>query len=290
MTPSTAQTPSRTDPFTFTSPYGLSSAGGLVQASDGNLYGTAISGGENGYGAIFQVTSSGVLRTLYSFIGSDGASPFGNLIQARDGNLYGTTSGGGANNDGTIFKMTTGGALTTLYSFGAVDVSGNYADGAVPDAGLMQATDGNLYGTTFQGGAGGSGTIYKITPSGTFTSLHTFLPYVRTVHGTGRNRWWTVHQVDGANPYGGVVQARDGNIYGTTEAGDLPESRVSGGLNGSGSVYRVTLAGAFTKLNSFGAGSTGANPAANLVQASDGKLYGTTSTGSVLVAMLSCYR
>ena len=119
---------------------------GLVQATDGNLYGTTSGGGTNGYGTVFKISPEGKMTTLHSFVFSDGGNPSG-LMQAIDGNLYGTTTlGGGTNGGGTVFKITPGGTLTTLHTF-------NGSDGAGPSAGLVQATDGNFYGTTAKGEA-----------------------------------------------------------------------------------------------------------------------------------------
>ncbi len=126
-----------------------------------------------------------------------------------DGNFYGTTPTGGANNDGTVFEMTPSGTLTTLYSFGSQN---NYADGLFPMAGLIQASDGNFYGTTKSGE--GAGTVFQLTSAGTLTILHNFAGS------------------DGANPEAGLVQAPDGSLYGTTEAG---------GANNYGTVFSLTL-------------------------------------------------
>jgi len=133
----------------------------LFQAADGNLYGTT-GGGTMAvpYGTVFKITLAGELTTLHSFSGNDGSSPYGALVQASDGNFYGTTLEGGANAAGTIFRMTSEGALTTLYSFCSQP---NCADGSAPYAGLIQANDGNLYGTTNGGGSNNSGTVFKLT-------------------------------------------------------------------------------------------------------------------------------
>ncbi|HEV2471393.1 MAG TPA: choice-of-anchor tandem repeat GloVer-containing protein, partial [Chthonomonadales bacterium] len=140
---------------------------GLIQAADGNLYGTTSAGGTSKSGTVFKIAAGGALTTLYSFTGgSDGGVPYAGLIQAVDGSLYGTTSAGGTINSGTVFKIATGGALTTLYSF-----TGG-PDGGVPYAGLIQAADGSLYGTTSGGGTGGAGTVFKITTGGTLTTLY----------------------------------------------------------------------------------------------------------------------
>ncbi len=171
---------------------------GLIQAADKNIYGITSSGGANGYGTVFAITTAGTFTSLYSFCAqtncSDGASPLGTPVQATDGNFYGTTAGGGTNGYGTIFKITSGGTLTTLYSFEG-------ADGKAPWAGLVQGSDGNFYGTTSGGGANGDGTIFSITSAGTLTTLHSF-------DGT-----------DGADSNGALVQGADGNFYGTTQLG-----------------------------------------------------------------------
>jgi len=146
-------------------PDGYGPRAGLVQGSDGNLYGsTYLSGAYGDYGTIFKITLGGNLTTLYSFCAvsgcPDGANPQAQLIQANDGNFYGTTQFGGAYNGGTVFRFTPGGTLTTLYSFCA---EAGCPDGQAPYAGLFQATDGNLYGTTYQGGTAGKGTIFKLS-------------------------------------------------------------------------------------------------------------------------------
>jgi uncharacterized repeat protein (TIGR03803 family) len=130
--------------------------GGLVQASDGNLYGTTNGRGtcEVGCGSVFKITLAGDLTTLNSFHGSDGTSPHGTLVQGSDGNLFGTTTGGG-NGYGTIFKISLTGDLTTLYSF-------HGSDGTDPEAGLVIGSDRNFYGTTYQGGSYGYGTVFRL--------------------------------------------------------------------------------------------------------------------------------
>jgi len=133
----------------------------LVQGADGNLYGTAFFGGTNGYGTAYKLTTNGAFTTLVSFGGTNGAYPQGRLVQASDGILYGTTESGGAYTNesgygyGTAFKLTTNGTLTTLVSFGGTN-------GANPQGGLVQGADGNLYGTTVDGGASGKGTIFRL--------------------------------------------------------------------------------------------------------------------------------
>src|ERR1039458_8611686 len=143
------------------------------------------------------------LTTLYSFCSQsgcpDGYSPYAGLVQATNGDLYGTTYFGGTGNGGTIFKIAPGGTLTTLYSFCSQT---NCADGGGPYAGLVQATSGDFYGTTALGGTGGWGTVFKITPGGTLTTLYSFCSQTNCT--------------DGATPYAGLVQDTNGDFYGTT--------------------------------------------------------------------------
>jgi uncharacterized repeat protein (TIGR03803 family) len=168
----------------------------LVQGNGGFFYGTTNIGGANGNGTVFKISPSGTFTVLHSFNVSDGSNAIGGLVLGRDGNFYGTTETGGSNAYGTVFKITPSGTFTTLHSFIG-------SDGSYPEAGLIQASDGNFYGITGYGGAGGScydncGTIFEITPSGTFTTLHDF------VGG------------DGYLPLGALFQATNGTIYGTT--------------------------------------------------------------------------
>ncbi len=235
---------------------GASPYSGLVQASDGNFYGTTQNGGLNdciyGCGIVFKITPDGTLTVLHSFERSDGGGPSAGLVQGSDGNLYGATFYGGADNDGTVFKITPDGTLTTLHSF-----MGPPGDGANPGAGLIQASDGNFYGTTFAGGANcspyGCGTVFKMTPSGTLTVLHSFAGS------------------DGANPGAVLMQASDGNFYGTT---------AYGGANNFGTVFKITPDGTLTTLHSL-AESDGQYPASGLVQLSGGNFYGTGYDGGV---------
>jgi uncharacterized repeat protein (TIGR03803 family) len=232
---------------TFNGYNGMYPAAGLVQGTDTNFYGTALEGGAYGYGVVFRMNTSGTITNLVAFDNLDGAYPSPVLVQASDGNFYGTTENGGTNGAGTVFKMTPSGTLTSLYSFtGGID-------GLSPVAGLIQATDGNFYGVTLNGGAAGFGTIFRITASGALTTLYSF---------TGGN--------DGSDPWGGLLQAADGNLYGTTEAG---------GAYGYGTVFQIAPAGgALNTLAQFES-YNGANPLAALVQGIDGNLYGTTEAG-----------
>src|SRR5262249_43419944 len=132
----------------------------LVQSTDGNFYGTTASGGTNHSGTVFKVDSLGNFTTLHSFVGApaDGSYPYAGLVQAADGNFYGTTSSGGnsrgcSSGCGTVFKIFASGALTIIRSLGyTVD------EGVDPLAGLIQGSDGNFYGTTYQGGSSNTGT------------------------------------------------------------------------------------------------------------------------------------
>ncbi|HVP53716.1 MAG TPA: choice-of-anchor tandem repeat GloVer-containing protein [Candidatus Eisenbacteria bacterium] len=227
---------------------GVSPQAGVIQASDGDFYGTTYTGGANNYGTVFKITSAGALTTLYSFNSTDGANPVAGLVEGNDGDFYGTTYWGGTKNRGTVFKITPAGALTTLYSF---CTRSGCSDGFFPRAGLIQASDGNFYGTTDGGGSYHRGTIFMITPIGTLTTLHSF------------------NLRDGANPDAGLIQATDGNLYGTTS---------SGGSHEWGTVFKITLGGMLTTLYNFGA-ADGANPESGLIQATDGNFYGTTYGG-----------
>ena len=133
---------------------------GLAQGSDGNFYGTTIVGGEHNFGTAFRMDPAGNVTMLHSFSGAsgEGADPFAGLVQGSDGNFYGTTALGGAHHVGTLFKITTAGNLTTLYS-----LSGPTAEGATPFSALVQASDGNFYGTTALGGSHYFGTVFKLS-------------------------------------------------------------------------------------------------------------------------------
>ncbi|MGC1789543.1 MAG: choice-of-anchor tandem repeat GloVer-containing protein [Terriglobales bacterium] len=235
----------------------------LVQASNGDLYGTTLRGGANNEGTVFKITTGGMLTTVYSFCSLsgcvDGIQPQGPLFQASNGNLYGTTSFDGANSGwGTIFKMTLAGKLTTIVNF-AYTPGGN-----MPVAGLIEASNGDLYGMTPTGGGNGGctydcGTVFKITAAGKITYLHGFC----SLSGCA----------DGGNPEGALVQASNGNFYGTTSVG---------GANGQGTVFEITPAGKLTTLYSFCSESgcaDGSSPRSTLIQATDGNLYGTTEYG-----------
>jgi len=249
---------------------------GLVQATNGNLYGTTYRGGANDLGTVFAITPAGARTTLYSFCSqsgcTDGAYPEGTLVQ-YGGAFYGTTSGGGANGpSGTVFKITPSGALTTLYSFCS---QANCADGEEPGAGLIQATNGNFYGTTETGGANctapGCGTIFQITPAGTLTTLYSFC----SLPGCS----------DGGIPVAGLVQGTEGAgyLYGTTQAG---------GDHAVGTVFKIGVGGgSLSTLYSFCSQTgcaDGSYPNGGLVQDTDGVLYGTTTYGGACPSSSGC--
>ena len=209
--------------------------------------------------------SSGLqaFTTLVSFNGTDGENPVAAPVQATDGNLYGTTWNGGTSDLGTVFKTTPAGALTTLYSFCSQGVYPECADGDNPEAGLVQTTNGYLYGTTSGGGAHNRGTVFKITPSGALTTLHSFCPESGCA--------------DGAAPYVGLVQGTDGNFYGITDYGGA--NACAYGVGGCGTIFRITPSGTLTTLYTFCSQTncTDGGYPAGLVQATNGDLYGATT-------------
>jgi uncharacterized repeat protein (TIGR03803 family) len=235
---------------------GASPTSNLIQGPGGRLYGTTTGGGVNGFGTVFAINPDGTnFATLCSFSGTnDGAFPSGGLILGTDGRLYGTTPGSvfSSNNSfGTVFAINLDGTgFTTLYTF----ANGN--DGANPYGGVIQGTDGRLYGTTADWG-GGTGTVFAINPDGTgFTTLYSF---------TGGN--------DGGNPYVGLIQGTDGHLYGTT---------ASGGTNNEGAVFALNPDGTdFITLYNFTGGSDGLSPQGGLFQGTDGRLYGSAQNGGI---------
>lgn len=230
--------------------------GPLVQGTDGCLYGTTTGfGAPNYHGSVFKITTNGAFTSLYSFTGGpDGSNPEAGLVQGSDGFLYGVANFGGSTNwYGTVFKISTNGALSILHIFTGPDGVNPYTDGLA-----QQGSDGNFYGATLLGGTIGQGTVYKISPSGAFTSLYSF--------GGDPN--------SPVIPKSGLVQGRDGNFYGTSEEGGTNNSNGYG----YGTVFRITTNGVLTTMASFN-GTNGAYPMSPLVQAVDGNFYGTTSAG-----------
>ncbi len=239
----------------------------LVQAADGSFYGGTKYGGPypnttsggTGYGSIFRVTTNGPLTTPVLFAGTNGANPTA-LVLANDGNFYGVTTWGGNNTPvpfgvGTLFRLSPDGTFTNLYKFTG------FNDGGFPQAGLVQANNGILYGTTQSGGSNSIGTVFQMTPGGQFQSLYSF-PASSL----------------GSYPYAALIQASDGNLYGTTYLGG---SAVD---NQRGTVFQVTPAGNLTPLIFFtgtNGAYPGASPQSSLVQGRDGNFYGTTVNGGV---------
>ena len=219
----------------------------LLLGRDGNLYGVTAGGGANFDGTMFKITTSETPTetTLFSFNGTDGSGPAGGLIEDGSGNFYGTAESRGAV-EGTVFKLTSSGSLSFATSATAMN-------GLIPAAGLILGGDGNYYGTALGGGSANDGTVFMITPTGAETLVYPF---------AGGS--------DGANPGAKLLLARDGNFYGTTE---------SGGTGSSGTVFKLTPLGVETVLYSFTGGSDGATPRGDLIQGSDGALYGTTMGG-----------
>jgi uncharacterized repeat protein (TIGR03803 family) len=226
----------------------------LVEATNGNFYGlvVSVSGSTNPYGAIFEMTPGGTVTILVTYNGSNQGWAYPNqMIRATNGDFYGTTSAGGASTNcpgvpsgcGTVFKMTPGGTLTTLHSFDGTDGYG------AED--LLQAFDGNFYGTTLQGGANacppftGCGTFFKITPEGTLTTLYNVEPSLGYANGFALS--W-------------LVQGSDRNFYGATR---------------SGTFFRITPEGTLTTYSLTVGGTT----PSGLLQATDGSFYGTTEGG-----------
>ena len=287
--------------YSFNSSSGQYPTAGLAMGADGNFYGTTTSY----IATMFRITPAGQFTTLYTSgtSGTGPISPYSNLTQAGDGNFYGMSQYGGISNQGTIFKLTSSGSLTVLYSLPAAYGSQNKMPG------VIQGDDGNFYGVTPAGGSSNDGTVFKMTPSGSLTSLVIFnntnggLPDSALAQGSDGNFYGTTgnggNYDDGVlfkmtsagsitmlgtfQGQGGVqtgvspqiaplVQASDGNFYGTATAG---------GTAGDGAIFKITPGGALTTLISF-TGASGANPGetpfAGLIQASDGNFYGTTST------------
>ena len=248
---------------------GLKPQARLIQGADGMFYGTTTLGGSlvnepNGGGVVFQMTPAGGITILHAFadgsVANDGYNPVGGLVQGPDGTLYGTTQNTLGADSGCVFAITPGGQYTVLHRFGDGSVSG---DGASPNGDLVQGADGNFYGTTQAGGAYLLGTVFKMTPQGQVTILHTF-PDAGVMN-------------DGEFPTNGLMLASDGNFYGLTAAG---------GSNALGTIFRMTPQGTVTILHSFMDGTvnfdgffSGQSFTGQLIQGSDGNLYGTTHAG-----------
>jgi uncharacterized repeat protein (TIGR03803 family) len=255
---------------------GESPASSLVQADNGDIYGVTLFGGSDyrdcpntRCGTLFKINQSGMLTRFYSFCSlpdcADGAFPMGGLVQGNNGDLYGTTTDGGAHGGGTVFEITLTGSLTPLYNFCSQP---GCADGSYVVGPLVQAFNKNFYGATFSGGFQcnppyGCGTVFEMTPQGKLTTLYTF------------------HGSDGGNPTG-LIQASNGEFYGVTSYGGTSSNCPSGETEGCGTFFRISSGGELTTLHDFcslNSCADGLTPTGPLVQATDGKLYGTTSAG-----------
>jgi uncharacterized repeat protein (TIGR03803 family) len=243
----------------FAGTNGANPESGLIEASDGLLYGTTCAGTSTNLGGIFSLQKDGgAFRVLQLFLNTssiktNGASPQARLLEGRNGMLYGTTAAGGTNATGTIYQINKDGTgFNTLYQFGAH----NSSDGRIPLGDLILGSDGLLYGTTFDGGTNGSGTIYRIGQDGSGYSV---------VANLGSPQ----------GPAGGIIESTNGILYGTTQLG---------GDVGAGTVFNLQKdGGAVAILRSFSAsGGDGQSPYASLTSASNNPLIGTTRTGGSL--------
>jgi uncharacterized repeat protein (TIGR03803 family) len=332
--------------------WGKNPTGGLVQGPDGNYYGMTKWGGAfNNYGTIFKITSTGILTVLHQFnFTTDGAYPYGDLTLGGDGNFYGLTSAGGINNHGTIFKITPVGIFTLLRAFTyatdggdpqgtlALAVDGNFygitrrggstgwgtifkyssagvysviktlngtTDGGYCYGSITNAKDSNFYGITYGGGTFNHGTIFKVTPTGVYTvlrNLNTADGFTSTtnnglvqhpdgflygmMYGGGLNNTGTIFKVsttgtftllrnlithpDGSYPYGALVVGTDGNLYGMNS---------SGGLFNGGTIFKISTSGIYTLIKDLTLATDGGNPEGNLFKGSDGLYYGMTYGG-----------
>ncbi|MFL6629034.1 MAG: choice-of-anchor tandem repeat GloVer-containing protein [Vitreoscilla sp.] len=229
--------------------------GPVLLAADGNFYGVGDSGSSALPANLFRVTPTGSVQYLHTFpadADATGSNPSPGLVAGPDGALWGTAATGGANGGGVVFRITLAGEYSVAHSFSG-------SDGATPRARLSVGTDGLFYGTTQGGGSAGWGTVFKMDLQGNVTTLHSFAGA----------------PADGAEPIGPVLQAQDGRLYGTTNRG---------GANDQGSIWRIGVLQRHEHLmHSFAAdGVDGNNPWSGLMQASNGRFYGTTATGGPL--------
>ncbi|MBL9117860.1 MAG: hypothetical protein JNJ83_22820 [Verrucomicrobiaceae bacterium] len=272
---------------------------GLAEGNDGSFYGTTRDGGANGLGTVFKITPSGTHSVLHSFDSSFGRHPSGDLVKASDGTFYGTTEG--YIGPGTVFRIMPGDFVNLVQTF-------QMSSGSRPSGRLALGSDGSIYGTSYEGGAMGQGTVFKLSgPTFGVSVLHSFsvtdgaTPRGGLVFGSDGNLYGTTqfgghssstgtvfkittsgaHTVlhrfenpNGVGPNDGLVEGADGNFYGTT---------VNGGVSGWGVVFKVTSGGTHTVLRSFTDVSAGAYPQAGLVQGSDGSFYGTTQQGGTSI-------
>jgi uncharacterized repeat protein (TIGR03803 family) len=249
-----------TNLISFNNTNGASPQAGLMQATDGKLYGTTYQGGAHGDGTVFAISTNGTTFNSVSF-DPDFDGPNAVLAQGPSGDFFGTTEYGGTNHEGSVFKMTPSGMVTNLVSFDGTNGSYPY------DGGLVMGADENFYGTTQSGGIGfdssvfysGWGTVFRMRTNGTLTTLTLF-------NGT-----------NGAFPVGVLAQGIDGSLYGTTGYGGIGFDGLP--YSGSGTVFKITTNGTLTTLAMFNGTNTGANPFAGVIIGTDGNLYGTTQYG-----------
>ncbi len=280
-------------------PLSPQAVGVIAQGRDGNLWSTTLFGGKNNMGTAFKLTPGGKLTVIYNFTSTTG-QPSSGLTLGTNGNFYGATFNGGTGTAciggcGTMFELTPSGELTILWNF----EGGN--DGEIPYSGPIEATDGNFYGTTYQGGANTFGTIYQLTPSGKLTTIYQFdgphgsFPIGPLVQATDGNlygttagfgfNYGTIFKIvpsgdfaltllfsfdvfDGAYPYAGLVQGNDAKLHGTTTGASL-----------SGDVFDITTKGSFAELHPLNGSTDGTYAYAGLVQATDGNFYGAAQKG-----------
>ena len=229
---------------------GLTPGGGLLVDSSGNIFGTTSAGGASNDGTVFELAAgSHLLTTVYSFSSTGGYTPLGGLVEDSSGNIFGTTQHGGASSDGTVFKISAG-----THTFSTVVSFAGTSNGAQPYSTLYIDGSGNIFGTTYTGGANNDGTVFEIA-AGT-TTISTLVVF----NGT-----------NGDDPKAGLVEDANGNLFGTT---------YGGGTNGDGTVFEIA-AGTdnFTTLVEFAGISNGSDPEGALALDSSGDLFGTTSAG-----------
>jgi uncharacterized repeat protein (TIGR03803 family) len=254
-----SQTVREVFPFPSTTPsYGATVS--VVQGRDAKLYGTTGGGSQSTStpGSIFNTSTGGQSSILHDFDGTDGETPQAGLTLAEDGNYYGTTTGGGVSSAGVLFKVTPTGSYSLVHQF-------TYgSDGGSPAAAPLEASDGNLYGTTAVGSTSGGGTVYRYSPgSGAFNTI------------------FSLNQ-DGSEGnfiLAPLIQAANGYLYGTAEFG---------GANGCGTIFTLTTSGTLLHVYSFPCGAGGNLPAGPLVQGTDGNLYGTTQWGGNVSSSGEC--
>jgi uncharacterized repeat protein (TIGR03803 family) len=278
-------------------PDGAYPYGNLLLGANDTLYGTTEGGGANNYGTLFSCSLNGNVTVIHNFSGTDGEYPYGNVIEAND-TLYGVTYGGGANTYGVIFKCTTSGTLGVLYNF-----TGTGGDAEYPYNSLVLASNDTLYGSTYYGGAQGYGTLYSCSLTGTESVVHSFTSFSETpfsnllqasdgnLYGVteygGANGYGSVFKInpqgvlttiysftngnDGGEPYGGLIEANNDTIYGTTDIG---------GANGYGTIFSLSLSGNFSVLYTMGTNAgDGYYPVGNLLLGTNDTLYGMDFSG-----------